>query len=102
MLMRIDEIKTALDRMYVPPELQHPRLRLTPPGIASDALSGLEASLRARFPDSYRRLIATYDFGDLTVGRVVFGWTGDYGAYLQEQNLHPEYPWWGGGNRPDY
>ncbi|SRR5258705_149743 len=102
MLFELTDIKRRLDEQPVPQGLDLPGLRLQASKTTEQELNSLETALTCRFPQSFRQLVLQYDFGDLTLGGVVFGTTGDYGSYLRQNNLNSDFPWWRQGKRPPY
>lgn len=101
-LLTLDEIETGLEKEFAKLEPEISGYRLRKPGLSMSQLQDVETALETNLPDSFKRMVRAYDFGDLTVGGVFFGQTGIYAKFLLEQNGgHREHPWWGAAARPE-
>ena len=98
-LLSVEEIKAGLDREFIPLEPMLTGFRLIEKNTPESAIKSVEKLISTRFPDSFRELIAKFDFGNLTIGPVVFCATGDYLTELIE--LNSNVTWWGQGQRPE-
>lgn len=98
-LLSVEEIKAELDREYALLEPMLTGFRLIEKNTPDSAIKSAEKLISTNFPDGFRELIAKFDFGNLTIGPVVFCSSRDYLAELVELNLNVM--WWGGGQRPE-
>ena len=98
-LLSVEEIKAGLDREFIPLEPMLTGFRLIEKNTPESAIENAEKLISTKFPDDFRELIARFDFGNLTVGPVVFCSTGDYLVELIE--LNSNVMWWGQGQRPE-
>ncbi|WP_371764996.1 SMI1/KNR4 family protein [Massilia sp.] len=98
-LLSVEEIKAELDREFTPLEPMLTGFRLIEKNTPDSAIKSAEKLISTNFPYGFRELIAKFDFGNLTIGPVVFCSSGDYLAELVELNLNVM--WWGGGQRPE-
>lgn len=98
-LLSVEEIKAELDREFTPLEPMLTGFRLIEKNTPDSAIKSAEKLISTNFPNGFRELIAKFDFGNLTIGPVVFCSSGDYLAELVELNLNVM--WWGGGQRPE-
>lgn len=89
MLLDLHEIELGLERISsdAPPDLTG--LRLRKPGLAEPAVRRIEKVVGDALPPKFRVLIRDYDFGNLFIGWVTFGTTGDYETELLERSDHP-------------
>ncbi len=100
-LLTLGEIEKGLEEEFAKLEPEISGYRLCKPGLSTSQLQDVESALETNLPDSFKRMVRAYDFGDLTVGGVFFGQTGNYAKFLLDQNgQHREYPWWESGARP--
>ena len=101
-LMSIDEIKQGLDDYEWPPDLDFDDIRLKEPGLGSAEIERCEEGLTVRFPPDFRRFIARFDVGSLTIGAVSFCHTGDVVREVTDKNTRDPLgcAWWGNGERP--
>lgn len=97
-LLTLQEIKDGLDREFLPLEPMLLGLRMIEKETSLDTIEHCENHLAVKFPSSFRNLIAAFDFGQLTIGPVVFCSSGDYLAELI--TLNERVNWWGDGERP--
>lgn len=101
MLYEINEIK---DRLYTQCEalnFEIPELEMKKSSLLEADILGMETILDCALNLSFRKLIFKYDFGNLNLGGVFFGQTGDYLSFLKKSNLLDDYgSWWGIGKRP--
>ena len=97
-LLTVEEIRKGLDQEFIPLEPMITGLRLINGGVSEDVLGIFENENKISFPDDFRCLIKKIDFGNLTVGPVVFCNGGDYLKELFQLNV--EMAWWGRGGRP--
>jgi len=97
-LLSIDDIRTGLDRQFLPQDPMFVGFRLIERPMPAGAIEHAEKTLAIAFPEDFRELIARFDFGNLTIGPIVFGASGDYLAETTE--LNQETGWWGPGERP--
>jgi len=81
-LLTLDEIETGLEKEFAKLEPEISGYRLRKPGLSMSQLQDVETALETNLPDSFKRMVRAYDFGDLTVGGVFFGQTGNYGKFL--------------------
>lgn len=98
-LLSVEEIKAELDREYALLEPMLTGFRLIEKNTPDSAIKSAEKLISTNFPDGFRELIAKFDFGNLTIGPVVFCSSRDYLAELVELNLNVM--WWGAGQRPE-
>jgi hypothetical protein len=99
-LLSIEEIKAELDREFIPLEPMLTGFRLIEKNTSESAIKAAEKKLiSTSFPYGFRELITKFDFGNLTIGPIVFCSTGDYLAELIE--LNSNVMWWGQGQRPE-
>lgn len=98
-LLSVDDVRAGLDRQFLPLEPMFVGFRLIERPPPANAIEHAEKTLAIAFPDDFRELIARFDFGNLTVGPIVFGTSGNYPAEITRLNL--EAGWWGPGKRPD-
>ncbi|WP_139208554.1 SMI1/KNR4 family protein [Achromobacter sp. NFACC18-2] len=97
-LLTLDEIEKGLDQEFRSLEPMLTGLRLIKGGVSEESLNHAENLFAVAFPDAFRTLIKTYDFGWLTIGPILFCNTGDYLHELWE--LNTQVRWWGGDTRP--
>jgi hypothetical protein len=97
-LLSIDEIKAGLEREFLPLEPMLVGFRLLGTSTSETAIEGAEKSVATTFPQDFRELIARFDLGNLTIGPVVFGTSGDYLGEIIE--IDRTINWWGHGTRP--
>lgn len=98
-LMSVEEIKAELDREFTPLEPTLTGFRLIEKNTPDSPIKSTEKLISTNFPNGFRELIAKFDFGNLTIGPIVFCSSGDYLAELVELNLNAM--WWGGGQQPE-
>lgn len=98
-LLSVDDIRAGLDRQYSPLEPALVGFRLIERPAPAGAIKHAEQALAVAFPENFRELIARFDFGNLTIGPIVFGICGDYLAEIA--GLNQKTGWWGRGERPD-
>ncbi|WIH24475.1 hypothetical protein [Photobacterium damselae] len=97
-LMNLDEIQKGLDEEFLPLEPILEGFRLKEPGLESDILDKLAVRISVLFPSDFRQIISKYDFGNFTIGAIVFCATGDYVEEIVECN--ESVTWWGKGLKP--
>ena len=99
-LLEIEDIRSKLTSHFrgAPPELAG--LTLQDSNLTSQDLNALETALGLKLPTALRKLIGTYNFGNLSFAGVFFGNSKRYDQFLLKMNENPEYPWWGHGVRP--
>lgn len=71
-LLTIDGIEKGLDQEFLSLEPMLTGLRLIKRGVSEESLHHAENLFAVAFPDAFRKLIQTYDFGWLTIGPIVF------------------------------
>ena len=98
-LMTVTDIRDGLEREFLPLEPMLSGFRLVSGGVSSPAVRECERQLGVTFPDDFRALIQTFDFGNLTIGPVAFCETGNYLERLIRWNTGER--WWGDGARPE-
>jgi hypothetical protein len=104
MLLEIESIQRRLDERFLPLEPMITGIRLVTKGNQECALAECELELGISFPPSFIGLTTKFDFGDLTIGPIAFGYGGDYFAWLVDSNQRssPDDPaWWPGADRPE-
>lgn len=91
-LLSLEEIQQELDRKFLPlPEFMW-NGRLRSGGVSDSALAECEKALGRKLPSAFCTLIQAYDFGDLTLGPVMFSFNGDYLQRLIDLNVG-KYSW---------
>jgi hypothetical protein len=104
MLLEIKTIQRRLDERFLSLEPMITGMRLVTKGDQKHALVECERHLGISFPLSFAGLTTQFDFGNLTIGPVAFGYGGDYFAWLVDTNQRrsPDDPaWWPGEHRPE-
>lgn len=100
-LLTLEEVRIKLDEEFAPLEPDITGYRLRVPGLPRSDIEEVESLLGAKLPGSFVEIISKYDFGDLTIGGVFFGHTGNFGEFLARENGgYRDYPWWGDSERP--
>lgn len=102
MLLQVDEIANRTnERMRIAGFASPPDV-FQPSNLTGEKIDQLQQILGVKFPEPFRRLMCTYNFGELSIGGVGFGVRGDYGEFLKTYNEAGgiPYPWWGDGSRP--
>jgi hypothetical protein len=94
----MEEIRQGLDKEFLPLEPMLNGFRLVEGGVSDAALDTFERDINLLLPAAFRALVREYDFGNLTIGPIVFCNTGDYLGELTK--LNTEIAWWGAGARP--
>jgi hypothetical protein len=97
-LLSIDEIRAGLEREFLPLEPMLTGFRLIESTPSEGTIASAEKAVATNFPKDFRELIARFDFGNLTIGPVVFGTSGDYLGEIIE--LNERAGWWGRAERP--
>lgn len=98
MLYQLTGIINYLDREFQPLEPMLSGFRLKQGGASIDSIVACESRLDLSIPVSFRKYISKFDFGNFTLGPVVFCATGDY---LHEVLVYNEVVgWWGDCERP--
>lgn len=98
MLLSIEEIKNGLNKEFLSLEPMITGLRFIEKKTKIDEIENIEKRLDVVFPDSFCSLISQYDFGDFSIGPIVFGSSGNYLNDLLNFNSGI---WWGEGERPN-
>jgi hypothetical protein len=73
-----------LDQQYLSLESMLVGFRLIERPAPAVAIEHAEKTLAVAFPEDFRELIARFDFGNLTIGPIVFGMCGDYLAEIHD------------------
>jgi hypothetical protein len=97
-LLSVYEIKAGLEQEFLSLEPMLVGFRLVETTMPESAIECAEKTISTPFPQDFRELIARFDFGNLTIGPVVFGTSGDYLCELTE--LNRTIRWWGNSARP--
>lgn len=98
-LLSIREIQAGLNREFQHLEPELSGYRLLEGNLQSRHLLDLERELSIKLPEDFRLLISEFDFGNLTIGPVSFGFSCDYTDMLLE--LNTTLRWWGPSARPE-
>lgn len=98
MLLSIEDIKSGLDKEFLPLEPMITGFRVIEKRTKADEIENIGKRLGVAFPDSFSSLICRYDFGHFTIGQIVFSSSGDYLNDLLNINTGN---WWGEGQRPN-
>lgn len=85
-LLDIESIRNRLDEEFLGLEPTITGMRLVPIATDDEVMSSCEESLNVRFPSSFSRIVARFDFGHFTIGPVAFCDRGDYFTWLTDIN----------------
>ncbi|RCS44775.1 SMI1/KNR4 family protein [Bremerella cremea] len=102
-MLEITEIQTRLDDQFLPLEPMLTGFRLLPSEVTKEDIEHLQHQLNTVLPEQFESMLRRFDFGRFTIGPIAFCNTGDFLAWLCENNQDGsanEYPWWGSGARP--
>lgn len=105
-LLNFDEIVEKLDIFFIDvptdikadlTELIFKKSQLNP-----SAIQQLQEIFKIRLPQLFANILMIYDFGDLTLGGITFGYHENYVEYLIKRNIEREgfLNWWGIDSRP--
>ena len=97
-LLSISEIQSGLDKEFLPLEPMLRGLRIIEKVLSEQIIAKTETILKVHFPNEFRTLISSIDFGMLTIGPIVFCARGDYMQELIELNTSA--CWWHGNLKP--
>jgi hypothetical protein len=103
-LLDIDTIKQRLDDRFLPLEPMLTGMRLSPLPQNRTECEDCATRHELEFPSDFAQLTSQFDFGNLTVGPIVFGNDSDYFAGLYDANEDSalqQCAWWQGPKRPD-
>lgn len=98
MLLSIEDIKSGLDKEFLPLEPMVTGLRLVGKITEIDEVEDTEKRLGVTFPNTFSSLIRQYNFGYFTLGPIIFGSSGNYLNDLLDINSGV---WWGRGQKPN-
>lgn len=97
-LLSVEEIQEELEKEFLPLEPMLSGFRLVCNKLQEKNIADTEVKLSMHFPIVFRKLISSFDFGNLTIGPVVFCAKGDYLNELID--LNENVYWWGSGQKP--
>src|SRR6185295_14083902 len=102
-ILDLNTIRLRLDEQFLPLEPALTGFRLLDSKLTPRDIAACEQRLEVRFPQSFKKQLERFDFGDLTIGPTYFCGTGDYLDFLGSMNDEDPYPrarWWDTENRP--
>ncbi|WOO42625.1 SMI1/KNR4 family protein [Rubellicoccus peritrichatus] len=100
-LLSLNEVQERLLEQYEMLDGEIPELNMNDSSIEQWQLDALSEDLGSSLPREFSESLLKYDFGELNVGGIFFGQTGDYIDFLKQSNLGSEPScWWGNGERP--
>lgn len=102
-MLEISEIQTRLEDQFLPLEPMLTGFRLLPSRVTQEDIKRFKLQLNVVLPEQFESMLQRFDFGRLTIGPIAFCNTGEFLAWLCENNQDDpanEYPWWGSGARP--
>lgn len=92
-LLPLNDIQQGLDKLFLSLEPDLTGFRLLPSSTNHTEIACFEQQLNLTLPIDFKEIIQQFDFGNLTIGPVVFSACGDYLAELFEFN--ESLNWWG-------
>ncbi|MCP4527457.1 MAG: SMI1/KNR4 family protein [Aestuariibacter sp.] len=97
-LLSLDEMQRRLLEQYEAFDREIAELNMKDSSLSE---SDLITALNIQLPESFKKLILKYDFGELNIGGVFWGQKGNYIEFLKSSNMPGASPaWWGQGVRP--
>lgn len=101
MLLSLQEIQRKLLELYEQTEREISELNMSNSTLVEKDIEVTAKELEVVFPRAFVEVVLSYDFGNLNVGGVFFGYSGSYINFLKKYNegIAPE-RWWARGKRP--
>lgn len=86
-LLSFEQVRRGLDAEFQPLEPMLTGFRILPASISLEEITACEKQLQVIFPLKFKDIISKYDFGNLTIGSIVFSSSGNYLDELLEINM---------------